>query len=262
MVDEQRVQRWATRLSEDVPGAVAVFLVGSQLTGDAGPHSDLDFDVLVEQPQEDSPSWFDVEDGRLLRVSVWIRELSTWWRAEGEPQEWAFGLAATEQVRLCWAADESWRRRLERSRIDHPSVPPELDHFLGDLGKVANAHVQGDEIRLRLAAQDLARSCPSLLAPLNPHPRVGSRHAAIRTALGFDVAPPGYKHDLLVCLGLSRKPATPSEVHAVARRLAIGLTELLISEAATYAPFLSSDLAAQLADGSLRRYVDQLVAVG
>jgi hypothetical protein len=263
MVDEQRVQRWVTRISGEIPGAVAVFLVGSQLTGDAGPHSDLDFDVLVEQPpDEESASWFDAEDGRLLRVSVWIRELATWLRAEGEPQDWAFGLAATEHVRLCWAADESWRRRLDRSRIDHPGAPPELDHFLGDLGKVANAHAKGDEVGLRLAAQDLGRSCPSLLVPLNPHPPVGSRRAAIRTALEFDVAPPGYTNDLPVCLGLSGTPATPVEVHAAARRLALGVTELLISEAATYAPLLSADLSAQLADGDLRRYVDQLVAAG
>jgi phosphoribosyl-AMP cyclohydrolase len=260
MIDEQRVQRWANRLGEEIPGAVAVFLVGSQLTGDAGPHSDLDFNALVERAVEDSPSPFDAEDGRLLRVSVWIRELADWWSDQGEPQEWAFGLAVSEQVRLCWAADESWRRRLDRSRIDHPGAPPELDHFLGDLGKVANAHGQGDELGLRLAAQDLARSCPSLLAPLNPHPPVASRRAAIRTALGFEVVPPGYRDDLPVCLGLAGKPATPSEVHAAACRLATGMTELLISEAARYTPLLTSDLAAQLADGSLRWYVGQLVS--
>ena len=46
--------------------------------------------------------------------------------------------------------------------------PAELEHFLGDLGKVANAHRRGDELGLRLAAQDLARSCPALLRPVNP----------------------------------------------------------------------------------------------
>jgi phosphoribosyl-AMP cyclohydrolase len=263
MVDERRVQRWAMRLRGEIPGAIAVFLVGSQLTGDAGPHSDLDFDVLVERaPEEESPAWFDSEKGRLLRVSVWIRELAGWWRSETEPQDWAFGLAVSEQVRLCWAADESWWRRLDRSRIDHPGAPPELDHFVGDLAKVANAHDRGDELGLRLAAQDLARSCPSLLAPLNPHPPVGGRQAAIRTALGFGVVPPGYREDLLVCLGLAGKPSTASEVNAAACRLATGVTELLTSEAPTYTPLLSSDLATQLADGSLRQYVHQLVSVG
>jgi hypothetical protein len=51
-----------------------------------------------------------------------------------------------------------------------------------------------------------------------------------------------------------------SELHAAACRLATGMTELLISEVATYTPLLSSDLAAQLVDGSLRQYIHQLVS--
>lgn len=97
---------------------------------------------------------------------------------------------------------------------------------------------------------------------MNPHPPVGSRYAALRTALAFEVAPGGYGEGLPICLGLASKTTTPSEVHAAACRLATGVTELLISEAATYTPLLSSDLAAQLADGSLRQYVDQLVSAG
>jgi Nucleotidyltransferase domain len=261
MVDERRIERWVLRLRDEIPEAIAVFLVGSHLRGDAGPHSDLDFDVLVKQPPgEDSPAWFDSEDGRLLRVSVWVRDLTSWWSSQEEPQDWAFGLASSEPVRLCWAADESWWRRLDRSRIDHPGGPPELDHFVGDLGKVANAHGRGDELGLRLAAQDLARSCPSLLAPLNPHPPVSSRHGAMLTALAFDVVPPGYRADLPVCLGLASRPGTASEVHAAACRLATGMVDLLVTEAARYAQLLPSDLAEQLGDGSLRRYVAQLAA--
>ena len=64
------------------------------------------------------------------------------------------------------------------------------------MGKVANAYRRGDELGLRLAAQDLARSCPSLLQPLNPHPGVGSRHAAPLAALGFAVVPPGYHEEI------------------------------------------------------------------
>lgn len=98
MVDERLVQRWTMRLCEEIPGALAVFLVGSRLTGDAGPQSDLDFDVLVERaPTEESSGGFESENGRLLHVSVWIRELAEWLRAEHEPQDWAFGLAVSEQ---------------------------------------------------------------------------------------------------------------------------------------------------------------------
>jgi hypothetical protein len=63
-----------------------------------------------------------------------------------------------------------------------------------------------------------------------------------------------------VCLGLASRPATASEVHAAACRLATGVVDLLATEAARYARLLPSDLAEQLADDSLRRYVAQLTA--
>ena len=184
MVGEEFIQRWVRRVRHQVPDGVAVFLVGSYARGDAGPHSDVDLDVLVaEGPRNEWPTWFDVDGGRLVCVSVWIRDVATWLASQQESQGWAFGLASVETVRLCWVADESWRARLERSQLAHPPGEPELDHLVGDLGKVANAWHRGDELGLRLAAQDLARSCPSLLWPLNPHPPVGSRHAALRAAL-------------------------------------------------------------------------------
>jgi hypothetical protein len=141
----------------------------------------------------------------------------------------------------------------------HPPGEPELDHLVGDLGKVANAWRRGDELGLRLAAQDLARSCPSLLQPLNPHPPVGSRHAALLAALDFAVVPPGYPDDLLVCLGLAGRPTSAQEVHAAACRLATGVVELLGSHAGRVTGLLPRPLAASLTDGSLRRYLAQLV---
>ena len=159
---------------------------------------------------------------------------------------------------MCWVADDSWRARLERSQLAHPPGEPELDHLVGDLGKVANAWRRGDELDLRLAAQDLARSCPSLLWPLNPHPPVGSRHAALLMALDFTVVPPGYHDDLLVCLGLAGRPTSAEEVHAAACHLATGVVELLQSHAGRFIPLLPRPLAAALTDGSLRRYLAQL----
>ena len=161
---------------------------------------------------------------------------------------------------MCWAADESWRARLERSQLAHPPGELELDHLVGDLAKVANAYRRGDELGLRLAAQDLARSCPALLQPLNPHPPVGSRHAALLAALDFAVVPTGYRVDLLVCLGLAGRPTSVEEVHAAACRLAAGVVELLGSHAGRFTRLLPEQLAASLSDGSLRRYVAQLVS--
>jgi phosphoribosyl-AMP cyclohydrolase len=262
MIGEEFIQRWVRRLRREVPDGVAVFLGGSYVRGDAGPSSDVDFDVLVaDGPRDEWPVWFDAEEDRLVRVDAWIRDVPRWLASQEEPQDWAFGLRSSEPLRLCWVADESWRARLDRSELEHPAGQPELEHFLGDLGKVANAHRRGDELGLRLAAQDLARSCPALLRPVNPDPNppVGSRHAALLAALEVDVAPPGYRDDLLVCLGLAGKPSSAEEVHAAACRLATGVMELVKSHVDTFTRLLPPQLSASLADGSLRRYTAQVV---
>jgi phosphoribosyl-AMP cyclohydrolase len=261
MVGEELVQRWVRRLRQEVPGVVAVFLAGSHVRGDAGPGSDVDFDVLVDGgPRDELPAWLDTDGARLVRVEVWVRDVDRWLASQQESQDWSFGMAAAEPLRLCRVADGPWRDRLERSELLHPAGEPELDHFLGDLGKLVNARRRGDELALRLAAQDLARSCPTLLQPLNPHPPVGSRHAALLAALDVAVAPPGYRYDLLVCLGLAGEPASAGQVHAAAARLAAGVVALLEAHTDTYAPLLSQPQATSLVDGGLRAYVAQLLA--
>jgi hypothetical protein len=261
MVGEEFIQRWVRRLRDEVPDAVAVFLGGSHLRGDAGRFSDVDFHVLVaDGPRDEWPLWFDVLDGRPVRVDVWIRDVARWLASQEEPQDWAFGLPSREPLRLCWVADQSWRARLDRAALEHPAGPLELEHFLSDLGKVASAHQRGDELGLRLAAQDLARCCPALLQPVNPDPRpaVTSRHAALLAALDVAVAPCGYREDLLVCLGLTGRPGSAEDVYAAVCRLATGMVELLESRVDTFTRLLPPQLSASLTDGSLRRYAAQV----
>ena len=138
-MNEKLFERWAERLSEEVSDAVAVFLVGSYARGDAGPFSDVDFAVLVtKQPPDETSAWLDDIEGRLVYVSVWVRHVNAWIACRHEPQEWALGLASSEPMQLCWVKNKYWRARLETSAMTHPAAPPELDHFLGELGKVAN----------------------------------------------------------------------------------------------------------------------------
>ena len=69
VLSERMVEQCVARIRHDVPDAVAVFLVGSQLRGDAGPFSDIDFDVVVpDGPRDDGPGWFDDHDGRQVHT--------------------------------------------------------------------------------------------------------------------------------------------------------------------------------------------------
>ena len=258
MVDEQFVARWVERLRAEVPDAVAVFVGGSQVRGEAGPLSDVDFDVVVPVgPRDEWPAWFDEDGGRLVCVSTWIRDVDGWLAAQEQPQDWAFGLSSVDNGRLCWVADDSWRERL-----DHPVVfppgEPEIDHFEGDAGKVANAWLAGDVEGLRLAAQDLARAVVSLLRPLNPVPPVRGRREALRVLLDFTVAPVGYRDDLLACLGLADRYVDPDTLYAAASRLVRGVLDLLDAHVDTVAPLVPAGAAAHLRDGTLRRYLSQL----
>jgi phosphoribosyl-AMP cyclohydrolase len=259
VVDEDFVRRWVERLRAEVPDAVAVLVGGSQVRGDAGPHSDVDFDIVVpDGPRDEWPAWF--ADG--VRVSTWIRDLDTWQAARSQPQDWAFGLPCADPVRLCWAADDSWRQRFELTEVRYPAGEPELDHLEGEAGKVANARAAGDPLGLRLAAQDLARSVVSILVPLNAGPPVCGRGEALRALLDFTVVPDGYREDMLTCMGLADRYAGADEVHAAAGRLVRGVVALLEEHATVFARVLAPSDARRLSDGSMRRYLDSVLAEG
>jgi phosphoribosyl-AMP cyclohydrolase len=262
VVRDEFVQRWVARLRREVPDAVAVFLGGSHVRGEAGPHSDVDFDIVVaDGPRDEWPAWFEASEDRLVRISTWVRDVETWLAAAREPQGWAFYLPCADALRLCWVADESWRVRVERTEMRYPGHEPELDHFEGEAGKVANAWQRGDEPALRLAAQDLARSVVPVVAPLNPGPPVYSRTEALRRLLDVETAPAGYRGDMLICLGLGGG-STPADVYAAARRLVAGVLDLLDAHVSTFAELLPPAEAIALRDGTFRRYVEQALRSG
>jgi hypothetical protein len=258
---DELINRWVERLRAEVPDAVAIFLAGGYVRGDAGPHSDLDFDILVATgPRDEWPGWSEEVDGGLLRISTWIRDVDTWRGSQAEPQRWAFGLACVDPWRLCWAADAAWQARLHGAEARYPPSPIELDHFESGAGKVGNARASRDDLGLRLAAQDLVRAAISVLEPLNSYPPVRGRRDALRTALDFAVAPPGYRDDAATCLGLTS--ATSDAVYAAAARLALGTLDVVDAHPETYAAILDPVLLGWLGDGSLRRIVRAALTAG
>jgi hypothetical protein len=83
---------------------------------------------------------------------------------------------------------------------------------------------------------------------------VRSRRAALQTVLGYDVAPDGYRDDILACLGLAGS-STAASVHASACRLTRGVLDLLDAHKLSFVE-LAPEGSAPLRDGSLRRCVE------
>ena len=95
-----------------------------------------------------------------------------------------------------------------------------------------------------------------MLRPANPSVRVASRRAAFAAALELPVAPPGYREDMLLCLGL--RPGATGQLWAAAARLVAGILPLIRPYAEEIADAAGADLAEALVDGRLDRYVAQL----
>lgn len=259
IVDEAFIAGWVARLRADVPDALAILLKGSYARGDAGPHSDVDFDVLTAGgPREDYPAYLVATGaGRLLHVSIAIRDLAGWLASEAEPQPWAFGLATAEAMRLLWATGTAPSDLLARPYLPHPATEPELEDIVEDFMKMKSARRRGDDLALRLAARDLARRLPSVLRLVNPAVVAGTETEALRLILDFPIAPPGYRADMLACLGLDGSATTRDEVYATGRRLLTGVLALVCPLAERLAPPGNPDLALALTDGRLERYITQ-----
>ena len=177
MIDAGFLSAWCDRLRREIPGTVAVILKGSHVRGEAGPCSDVDFDVLVADSTEVAHpylTWIEPDDmGRLVHVSVSVDSVSRWVAGMAEPAGWSFGLPAREATRLLWCVD-ALRAQLDRPYHVHPAGNPELDDTIECLGKARNALERGDELSLRLHLRDMAALAPSLLVAINPEVVVGT----------------------------------------------------------------------------------------
>ncbi len=261
MADRYLIDAWTSRLREEVPGSVAILLKGSHVRSDAGRHSDIDFDVLVDGPPiERYPFWIEPDDtDRLRHVSVAVQDLDGWLATAHEPEPWAFGLPVREPTRLLWAATAELTHRLGQPWREHPPAEPEIEDWFESVGKMRNAAERGDELGLRQAAQELGRYTPTLLRPLNPQVWATSPRSALDLALAFPIAPEAYRDDVVACLGLSGA-VTIDELIAAAERLATGTLSMVRDHIEVFAPLLDSNIAGHLRDGTLERYIEQMTA--
>ena len=261
MIDETFIMGWAERLRTEIPETVAILLKGSYVRGDAGPFSDLDFDVLVSGTPTSEYRAFLTHDQRerTVHVSVAVQKFEVWIAEGNEPASWSFGLPAIEVAKLLWAKDAAIRERLHHPSRTLPASDPELEDFVEGFGKVRNAHLAQDKRALRLAAQTMAQLCPTLLRLVNPEVTPDTKIAALDMILSFPTVPTGYHADMLLCLGFGEEASSSDQVFDAARRLAIGTVELLQSAAIDqrFAGAFEVGLDVALADGTLLAYLDQ-----
>lgn len=259
MFSDQFIAAWAERLRREIPDAAAVLLKGSAARGAAGTHSDLDFDILAaDGPREEYLAWFeDAGDGTLRHISVAVQDVDGWLGETNEPVSWAYGLPAAETTRVLWAHDPELHAVLDKPARLHPPEDPELEDFIEAWGKVRNAHRKQDDLAMRLAAEKVARTCTTLLRPINPEVWPSNRREAMEAVLSFPTCPKGYREDILQCFGLSPAPAGMDALLDAARRLTFGTIDLIRAHVDTLEPMLPEDLYQALMDGRIDRYIRQ-----
>jgi phosphoribosyl-AMP cyclohydrolase len=253
---------WAARLRHEEPDAIAILCHGSYARGEPAAHSDLDLAVLSDaEPAVGYRSAFEERPGgRLLHVTIAYESLASWLARRGAPadsEEWAFYLPAREVARLLWATPAARARLAGRLDLELEGAP-QLQDMLESAAKVRNALDFGDELGVRLGAQDLALRCPPLVGLHSPPPRVTGRRAALQAALDLPLAPPGYRDHMLTCLGMSGSATTIQEVHDAAIQLATGVLALLQAHPELIAGRVEPGLPEALAEGRLQRLLTQL----
>ncbi|HWQ15299.1 MAG TPA: kanamycin nucleotidyltransferase C-terminal domain-containing protein [Roseiflexaceae bacterium] len=261
MDDEHLLARWVERLRREEPRAVAVLCHGSYARGEPEAHSDLDLDVLIDGAPAGGyrSALEELPGGRLLHVTIATETLEGWLAQFTPPVEseaWAFFLPARQVARLLWAAPSA-RERLAAHVTLTLEASPQLQDLLESAGKVRNARARSDDLGVRLGAQDMALRCPAVLGLLNLPVRVNTRRAALQAALEMPLAPPGYRDDMLTCLGMSGRATTAQDVHDAAMRLASGILAMLQSRPEAVAGRVEPGLPEALADGRLLRLLTQ-----
>ena len=256
MIDDLWLDSWVARLRRRYPRTVAVLLAGSHARGDAGPHSDVDLRVVQSHGATGYPVFFETTaEGRLRHVSVDLTTLADWEGEQDEPADWALFLPTEQVERLVWATPEVAARLGPTPTKRQPGGDPQIEDSLEYASKVKNALRLGDSLALRWAAHGQARLAPGLLAALNPPVRAQTAVHALRLALDFPVAPPGYRQAMLVCLGLDDAGHTDAEVAQASLTLAEGVFRVLREHGGV--GITEEDLRQALLDGTLERYLAQ-----
>ena len=210
------------------PSVAGILVHGSYATGRASHESDLDLALFIEgAPSEHYRTWFEARDG-LASLHVSARcdlNIDVWEEEREQPEDWALGLPVELLHVWLWRGD----RRLTELLGDHPVLskpggPPEIEDMVDAALKTRRHARGGDELGARLEAQAAARFAAPTVCALN-HPRpVTDPRSALAAVLALPIAPPGWKIDLPVAMGLTT--AALDEIVGATIRLVSGTLRL------------------------------------
>jgi phosphoribosyl-AMP cyclohydrolase len=255
---------WIERLRADEPGALAILLQGSFARGEAEPYSDVDLRVVTTgQPRRRDRAYFVEQEGRLVHYSIGSRGLAELLGAIADAEVWPWLEPHYRFVKPVWdphGTVELLRMAVAASR---PGPRPylaglflELESMIEEVAKVRNAEMAADYMAAARAARETAdRAWRVLLRCVDPWP-LENQAAGVERMLRLGDAIPGYRDNLLLCLGLTPVARPMTGLAGAALDLADGVVAWIEVNAARIG--LPEDVRALLGDGQLARYLRQM----
>jgi phosphoribosyl-AMP cyclohydrolase len=236
------------------PDSIAVLLTGSHGRGNASPTSDLDLTAITaREPRVPYRTWFAPRaDASPLHVSTAATTATGWLDRTRTPARWALGFPSITEARYLWAAQEPRALIGEPPSLRRPAAAPQLEDFVDFVLKAKRSAVDDDRLGLRWSAHAAGLLAPGHLIASNPMRVVTDRRDALDAALALRVAPPHYRQDLGVCLGLT--PSTAAAVRRAVARLGAELLAFLREHTPGVDP--QPELARYLSDGTLQRHLE------
>ena len=226
---------------------------GSYATGRASHESDLDLALFIEgEPSEHYRTWFEARNG-LAPLHVSARcdlNIDVWEEEREEPEDWALGLPVELPHVWLWRGDQ----RLTELLGDHPVLskpggPPEIEDMVDAALKTRRHARGGEELGARLEAQAAARFAAPTVCALNDPEPVTDPCSALAAVIALPVAPPGWKIDLPVAMGLTT--AALDEIVEATIRLVSGTLRLALERNPKVDP--QPEIERYLIDGTLER---------
>lgn len=245
-----------------VPEAFVILLEGSHARGEAQPGSDIDLRVITGDDAEyQGYARFEpLPEAGLRHISAFVTPLAEWISERSAPADWAWGLPAVQEAAVLWTHPCAPQEATTPPPYRHPPRRSSLQNLVEYGTKVGRAHRAGDTVGLAVFTRELAREAASLLRQLNPPASARHPSEALRMVLEYEVAPPGYRGDMEVLVGV-RPAASATDRANAASSLALGTMDLL----AVHLPDIEvgrPDLRPWLGDGTLQRYLAQHLPSG